>query len=134
MGNCGSEGAVSATAPAPRGSMPNDYSAPVSSATPLSSGLRFDTIVVGGGIAGVAAAVELSKAGQKVALFEANDYLGGRLKTTPVNLQSGPTVQFDEGASWIHGSSNDHPITKLAKNVKGLVMQETDDDSAEVYD
>lgn len=98
--------------------------APVSSATPLSNGLKFDSIVVGGGMAGVAAAVELAKAGQKVAVFEANSYLGGRLKTTPVNLQSGPVVQFDEGASWIHGSnSTDHPISKLAKKVPGLVMK-----------
>lgn len=30
---------------------------------------------------GIAAAVELAKKGQRVALLEANDYLGGRLKT-----------------------------------------------------
>lgn len=53
---------------------------------------------------GIAAAVELAKKGQRVALLEANDYLGGRLKTQQVQLSSGDTVQFDLGASWIHQS------------------------------
>lgn len=100
----------------------------------LQNGLQFDTIVIGGGIGGVSAAVKLSKAGHKVEIFEANSYLGGRLKTTPLNLNSGGTLQFDEGASWIHGSNKNHPITKLSKNIKGLISVETNDDSAEIYD
>lgn len=55
-------------------------------------------------MAGVTAAVELAKAGQNVVLLEANGYLGGRLKTRSVPLTSGGELQFDEGASWIHGS------------------------------
>lgn len=89
---------------------------------------------MGAGIGGVAAAVELSKAGLKVAILEANNYIGGRLKSIPVHLTSGATVQFDEGASWIHGSNKNHPITKLSKLVEGVFMKETDDDNIEVYD
>lgn len=73
--------------------------------------------MIGGGIGGVAAACELAKAGQKVGILEANNYLGGRMKSTPIQLLSGGSVQFDEGASWIHGSCKVHPITKLAKSV-----------------
>lgn len=71
----------------------------------LKDGSRFQTIVIGGGIAGVAAAVQLAKSGQHVAILEGKKYLGGRLKTTPIRLFDGGTLQFDEGASWIHGSS-----------------------------
>jgi phytoene dehydrogenase-like protein len=68
---------------------------PKSSAIPLQNGAEFDTIVIGGGIGGIAAAVELGKAGQNVAIFEANGYIGGRLKTIPVPLTAGGVVQFD---------------------------------------
>ena len=79
-------------------------------------------------MAGVAAAVELAKMGQRVAILEANNYIGGRLKTTPLNLYKGGQIQFDEGASWIHGSNRNHPITKISKNVKEVFMKPTDDD------
>ena len=60
--------------------------------------------------------------------------MGGRLKTTPLDLLSGGQIQFDEGASWIHGSSRNHPITKLSKSVQNVFMKETDDDNkVEVY-
>ena len=43
-------------------------------------------------------------------------------------------MKFDEGASWIHGNSEDHPITKLANDVEGLVTTFTDDQNVKVYD
>ncbi|MFN9977086.1 MAG: FAD-dependent oxidoreductase, partial [Phycisphaerae bacterium] len=36
-------------------------------------------IVIGGGLAGLAAAAELSTAGIKVTLLEANNHLGGKM-------------------------------------------------------
>ena len=45
-------------------------------------------IVVGGGMAGLAAAYELAKQDAiTVQLFESNDYLGGRVRSLPVNRQ-----------------------------------------------
>jgi monoamine oxidase len=38
-------------------------------------------VIIGSGIAGVAAASELAKMGKNVIILEANDYIGGRLKT-----------------------------------------------------
>jgi oxygen-dependent protoporphyrinogen oxidase len=54
---------------------------------------RFDCIVVGGGLAGLVAAFDLAKNGQKVALFEASSILGGSIGN--VELVG---IQVDSGA------------------------------------
>ena len=61
-------------------------------------------IVLGSGIAGMAAANQLAKRGYDVTVLEANNYIGGRLKSIPVKLSNGSVFAFDEGASWIHDS------------------------------
>lgn len=38
-------------------------------------------------------------------------------------MGNGVNFQFDEGASWIHGSNPEHPITKLSNIVKGVAMK-----------
>nr|WP_275889627.1 NAD(P)/FAD-dependent oxidoreductase [Glycomyces sp. YM15] len=50
------------------------------------------TAVVGGGIAGVAAAVALAERGVSVDLYEAEDDLGGRLRGWPVTADGFPTT------------------------------------------
>ena len=65
--------------------------------------------VVGGGVAGLAAASSLSEAGFEVVLVEAADYFGGRVK------QAQPFNGFaavDLGGEFIHGS--DSIITRIA--------------------
>ncbi|GFG53616.1 hypothetical protein CQY20_12540 [Mycolicibacterium agri] len=57
-------------------------------------------IVVGAGIAGLAAATRLSQAGVTCVVLEARDRIGGRLHT--IDLAGTPV---DPGGSWIH-----HPI------------------------
>jgi monoamine oxidase len=58
-------------------------------------------LVVGGGIAGLAAAIKLARAGVKVTLLEARERLGGRIYTihddSPIEL----------GAEFIHGGSEE---------------------------
>ena len=56
-------------------------------------------IVVGGGAAGLAAAVAAEQAGLSCQLLEAQDRLGGRVRTLP--LQSGGL--FDAGAQMVNG-------------------------------
>lgn len=70
---------------------------------------RFDTIVVGAGVSGLAAARLLTRAGQRVAVLEARDRVGGRLHTERV----GGRVT-DLGASWIHGIDDSavHAVTQ----------------------
>ncbi len=84
-------------------------------------------IVIGAGISGLAAAKKLKENGFNVTVLEAQDKIGGRLRT---NRTLG--VAFDEGASWIHGTSG-NPITTLAQQA-GMSTAFTDDESLVCYD
>lgn len=84
-------------------------------------------LVIGAGISGLAAAKKLKEKGFNVIVLEAQDKVGGRLRT---NRSLG--VAFDEGASWIHGTTG-NPITTLAGQA-GMNTAYTDDDSRKSYD
>lgn len=62
---------------------------------------QYDVIVVGGGFAGVTAARDLSRTGQKVLLLEARDRLGGRTWTKEVD-ELGATLEL--GGQFVHWS------------------------------
>lgn len=79
-------------------------------------------IVVGAGISGLAAAKKLKENGFDVIVLEAQDKVGGRLRT---NRNLG--VAFDEGASWIHGTTG-NPITDLAEEAGMTTFLTVDDD------
>lgn len=59
----------------------------------------YDTAIIGGGLAGITAARELSQAGQKVALIEAKDRLGGRAWSSDLD---GQPVEL--GGGYVHWS------------------------------
>ncbi len=84
-------------------------------------------IVIGGGISGLAAANKLREKGLNVIVLEAQEKVGGRMRT---NRSLG--VAFDEGASWIHGPSG-NPITPLATQ-SGANTFLTSDDNVKVFD
>jgi monoamine oxidase len=69
---------------------------------------RFDTIVVGAGVAGLTTARLLTRAGQRVVVLEARNRVGGRVRT----LRTDGRVT-DLGASWIHGVT-DSPVAAAA--------------------
>jgi monoamine oxidase len=60
----------------------------------------FDIIVIGAGIAGLAAARALAKAGKNVLLLEARERVGGRIKTVHV---AGGDFPVELGAEFVHG-------------------------------
>ncbi|MRH92831.1 NAD(P)-binding protein [Nocardia sp. SYP-A9097] len=69
---------------------------------------RTGVVVVGAGIAGLAAAQALRKLGYEVVVLEARDRVGGRIWTDADGV--------DLGAHWIHGTEG-NPLTEL---VEGL--------------
>ena len=81
-------------------------------------------IVVGAGIAGLAAARKLRAQGYTVIVLEAQDRVGGRLRT-----DRSLGVAFDEGASWIHGTAG-NPLTALAQQSGMGTFHTVDEDRA----
>lgn len=86
-----------------------------------------DIVVIGGGIAGVAAASQLSAQGHQVVMLEARSRLGGR-----INTDRSFAMPIDLGASWIHGPSQANPLVALAAKA-GLTTAVTPDDLVQVY-
>lgn len=84
-------------------------------------------VVIGGGISGLAAAKKLKQKGFTVIVLEAQEKVGGRMRT-----DRSLGIAFDEGASWIHGP-NGNPITNLATQ-SGANTFLTSDDSVKVFD
>ncbi len=74
-----------------------------------------DVIVVGAGAAGLAAAVELARAGVSVTILEARDRVGGRMFTQRDPVCQAP-IEF--GAEFIHGLPAEIWEPLQARNVK----------------
>jgi len=68
-----------------------------------------DVIVIGAGMAGLAAARTLATKGHKVTVLEARDRIGGRVHTSRLWADT----PMDLGASWIHGITG-NPLSRLA--------------------
>lgn len=86
-------------------------------------------IVIGAGMAGLAAAQKLRAAGKNVIVLEARNRTGGRLFTST----KWADAKLDLGASWIHGAGDKNPIAKLARDV-GARLTTTSLENGEIFD
>ncbi|MGV3524968.1 MAG: flavin monoamine oxidase family protein [Candidatus Sericytochromatia bacterium] len=73
---------------------------------------REKVIVVGAGLAGLAAAQTLQRRGYRVEVLEARTRIGGRVLTQ----DPGWGIPLELGASWIHGTDG-NPLTRLAADL-----------------
>ncbi|ODV93666.1 hypothetical protein PACTADRAFT_4569 [Pachysolen tannophilus NRRL Y-2460] len=76
-----------------------------------SSAESVDVIIIGAGISGLKAAIDLNKLGISTLILEARNRLGGRLHT--VNLND---VPIDLGASWFHDCLVNELLDKNVEN------------------
>lgn len=73
---------------------------------------RGHTIVVGAGMAGLAAADRLADEGERVTVVEARDRSGGRIHS----VREWDGVTLDAGAAWMRGDEN-NPLSDLVRRV-----------------
>ncbi len=74
--------------------------------------MDLDAVVVGAGVAGLAAAAVLRRAGARCLVLEAGSRLGGRAFTDQPAALGG--AAFDHGASWLHAAER-NPLVPLAR-------------------
>jgi len=89
---------------------------------------RKKVIVIGAGMAGLAAAKKLTEAGLTVTVVEAKANVGGRVYTE----RSVDGIPMDLGAGWIHGPDPSNPIVGLVP--AGTTTYQTDDNSIRITD
>jgi len=68
-----------------------------------------DAIIIGSGMAGLAAAAELTRRNWRVVVLEARDRVGGRTLADEESFE----VPFDHGAAWLHTAA-ENPLTPIA--------------------
>ncbi|MER6277943.1 FAD-dependent oxidoreductase [Streptomyces sp900105245] len=78
------------------------------------TGTRPTTAVVGGGIAGLAAATALAERGVAVTLYEREPYLGGRVGGWPIDLTDGSSTTMSRGF---------HAFFRQYYNLRGLLRR-----------
>ena len=89
--------------------------------------IKKDIIIIGAGIAGLAAANILKNKVTNVTVLEASNRYGGRINTVDID-----GYKADFGASWIHGIDG-NPLYSLANN-NNIITKKTHYEPSHIYD
>src|SRR5439155_13248062 len=100
---------------------PSGPSGPFPMAAEPSSRADCDAVVIGAGVAGLAAARRLSNAGLKVIIVEARDRAGGRIHSL---RPSGWPLPIEAGAEFIHGRPEETWSIVRGANLAASVVPE----------
>lgn len=96
----------------------------------------YDVVVIGAGLAGLAAARRAQDAGLRVVVLEARDRIGGRVHTVPLPGRSGTPI--DLGAAWVHGLESEvgepNPIVPLVRQATAGARVVATMDSVALFD
>jgi phytoene dehydrogenase-like protein len=66
--------------------------------------IKYDILILGAGVAGLAAGRRLAESGRQVAIVEARDRIGGRIATEHVSMAGAlNSVPVELGAEFVHG-------------------------------
>ncbi len=95
--------------------------------SPMPESNHSDVLVIGAGVAGLAAARDLRAAGRRVLVLEGRDRIGGRVWTD----RTWSDAPVDLGASWIQGTDG-NPLTALARDL-GVETVPTDYENVLVF-
>ncbi len=88
-----------------------------------------DVVIVGAGLSGLQAALDLHKAGRSIVVLEARNRVGGKLYS--FQRPDGKGVQ-ELGATWLNDTNQSHVwgyckrfgLTSVVQNIKGSVASE----------
>ena len=87
-----------------------------------SKSITYDVIIIGAGIAGLAASKVLKENGISYNILEANNKLGGRAKRAPKNFGK----WFDLGCSYLHNGDM-NPLVKILESKSTPVVKSKGD-------
>lgn len=98
----------------------------------------FDAVIIGAGLSGLQAALDLHDAGRSVIVLEARDRVGG--KTNSVQRADGHGIQ-EIGAAWLNNTNQSHVwsycqkfgLTPVVQNIEGLVASEDADENCHMF-
>lgn len=97
-----------------------------------------DAVIVGAGLSGLQAALDLYESGRSIVILEARDRVGG--KTNSTQRPDGKGVQ-EIGAAWLNNTNQSHVwgycekfgLSPVEQNIEGLVASEDADGSCHMF-